>query len=87
MSGAAQSAGRGHLGDAGDAAELAFERRRDRGGHGLRTRAGQAGGHVYGGEIHLRKRRNRKRRVSRGSRKSHADQQQSGRHGTLDEGS
>ena len=33
---------RGHLGDAGDAAELAFERRGHGGGHGLRTRAGQA---------------------------------------------
>ena len=40
--GRAQGGARGHLGDAGDAAELALERGGDGGGHGLGVGAGKA---------------------------------------------
>ena len=39
--GRAENAGGGHLGDAGDAAELALERRRDGRGHRFGARAGK----------------------------------------------
>ena len=51
--GRAAVAGGGHFGHAGDAAELAFQRRGHRGGHGLGVGPGQAGRHRDGGKIHL----------------------------------
>ena len=56
--GAAEAAGGSHLGDAGDAAELALERSGHRGGHSFRAGAGQACAHGNGREIHLRQRGN-----------------------------
>src|SRR6267143_926453 len=49
-----EAAGRGHLGDAGDVAELAFERSGDGGGHDFRAGAGEAGIDGDGGEVDLR---------------------------------
>ena len=45
-----ERAGRGHLRDAGDLGELALERRRDRGGHGVRAGAGKLGRHLMVGK-------------------------------------
>ena len=58
--GRAELADRGHLVDAGDASELALERSRDGGGHGLRTGARQARGNLNDRKFHLRQRRDRK---------------------------
>ena len=49
-----QAARRSHLGDRCDAAELALERGRDRGRHGLRAGARQLRPHGNRREIHLR---------------------------------
>ena len=50
----AEGAERCHLGDAGDLAELAFERRCDRGRHGFRAGPRQCRGDLHGREIDLR---------------------------------
>ncbi len=51
--GRAERARRRHLGDAGDASELALQRRRHRARHGLRARAGKACRYLDGGKVHL----------------------------------
>ena len=56
---AAQSARRGHLRHAGDAPELAFERRRDGGRHRFRAGARQRGAHDDGRVRDLRQRGDR----------------------------
>ena len=63
---------------AGDASELALERRRHRGGHGLGTGARQTRAHGDGREIHLRQRRDRKQPVSHRSRQRNRDHQERG---------
>ena len=55
--GAAERAGRGHLGDAGNVAKLALEGRRHRRRHDLRAGTGEPRLYVDGGEIHLGQRR------------------------------
>ncbi len=57
--GRADGARRGHLGDVGDLAEMALERRRDAARHDLRAGAGQLRLHRDGGKIDLRQRRHR----------------------------
>src|SRR5262249_37846232 len=56
----AKGAGGRHLGDARDLRELAFERRRHRGRHGLGTRTGQVGRNNDGGKVDLRQGSDRK---------------------------
>ena len=51
---AALRAGRIDRVQPGDGGELLFERQRDRRRHGLRARAGEAGAHLDGGEVHRR---------------------------------
>ena len=58
--GAAELAGRSHLRYAGNASELALERRCDRRCHRLRTCSGQIGVDLNRREIHFRQRRHRK---------------------------
>ena len=48
------AAGRGHRVNAGDRGELLLQRRRHRGGHRLRVRAGQRGGDEDDREVHVR---------------------------------
>ena len=50
----AEGADRRHLRDAGDLAELAFQRLRHRGGHRLRAAAGQLRRDLDGRKVHLR---------------------------------
>ncbi len=59
----AERARRSHFVQAGDAAELPFERRGDRGGHGFRARAGQPGGDLKGGEFYLGQRRDGQEKI------------------------
>ena len=54
-----ERARRRHLGDGGDAAELALQRSGHRRRHGLRTGARQAGAYRDGGKVHLRQGRYR----------------------------
>ena len=84
--GRADAAGRGHLGDAGDAAELTLERGRHRGGHGLRTCARQARRHADRGEIHLRQRRDRQELEGNRSRHRQSGGQQRRGDRAMDEG-
>ena len=79
-------AGRRHLGDPGDAAELALERRRHRRGHRLRAGAGQAGGDLNRRKLHLRQRRDRQERVAEraGQREGDGEQRRADR--PVDEG-
>ena len=55
-------AGRRHRIEARNGGELAFQRGGHRGGHGLRTRAGQAGLHLEGREVDVRQIAHRQRR-------------------------
>ena len=75
-----------HLGDVGDGAEAAFERRCDTRPHRRRRRAGQAGADRYGREIDLRQRRHRQHEERRDARDQHADGQQQGADRPLHEG-
>ena len=60
--GAAQCAGRRHFLDAGDAAELGFQRRGHGRGHGFGVGTGQVGAHAEGRELDLRQRGHRQLR-------------------------
>src|SRR5580700_3049983 len=53
----AEAASRSHLRDAGDVAELAFERSGDGGSHDFGAGSGKAGVYRDGGEVHLGERR------------------------------
>ena len=59
----AERADRGHLVDAGDLAQPPLQRRRHRGGHGLRVGARPAGGDVDGGELDRGQARHRQEAV------------------------
>ena len=60
--GGTEAARGGHLRDAGDASELALERRSDGRGHGFRARAGETSANRDGWKIDLRQRRDGKKR-------------------------
>jgi hypothetical protein len=77
---------RGHLTERRDLAELAFQRRGDRGDHGLGAGAGQAGGHHDGRVVDLGQGRHRQLRIAHESGEQHADHEQRGRDGAPDEG-
>ncbi len=57
--GGPQRAAGGHLGHAGDRAELHFQRCGNRRRHGFRAGTGQLRGNLYGRELRFRQRRNR----------------------------
>ena len=63
--GGAERAERGHLGDAGNLAELPLQRRRDRGRHGFGAGACQRRGDLHGREVDLRQRRHRQKQKRR----------------------
>ena len=64
----AERGGRGHFGDAGDPAELALERGRNGGRHGVGARAREPRLDADGGKLDLRQRRDRKELVGDGAR-------------------
>ena len=78
--------GRGHLGDAGDAAELALERRGHRGGHDFRAGARKRGADGDGGEIDLRQRRYRQHAERDGACERDSDREKRGGDGAVNEG-
>ena len=82
----AERAERGHLRDAGDLADLAFQRRRDRGGHGLGARTCQRRRNEHGREVDLRQRRDRQERKCREAEECQCTHHQRRRHRTPDEG-
>src|SRR5207249_3328079 len=84
--GVAERAGGRHFGDAGNASELAFERRRHGGGHGFGTGAGKRRADLEGGEIDLRQGRDREELVAQrsGQRDRRREQRRADR--TVDEG-
>ena len=71
-------AGGRHLRHAGDAAELALERRGHRRGHRFGARAGQARGHLDRRELDLRQRRHRQAEKRDAAGQGHRDRQQRG---------
>src|SRR5262249_13839745 len=75
----AEDAARGHLGDAWDLPELAFQRLRDRGGHDLGAGSRELSRYLDRREIDLRQRGHRKQRVSRRPEKQNPGHQQRGR--------
>ena len=77
---------RGHLGNAGDPAELPLQRRSHCGSHGLRTRSWQTCADRDGGELNLRQGRNRQKEVGHGACQQHGDRQQRGPNRPADEG-
>ena len=83
--GGAEAAGGGHLGDAGDVAELALERSGHGRGHDFGAGAGEAGVDGDGGEIHLRQRRNGKNGEGDGAGDGDGDGEQRGGHRAMDE--
>ncbi len=76
---------RRHLGDVGDLAEMALERRRDRRGDDFRASAGQLRLHRDGGKIDLWKRRHRKLEERDGARGRDPESEQDGRDRPSDE--
>ena len=76
--GRAQLAHGGHLGDAGDAGEHAFQRSGHGGGHGLGACSGQLGGHKNDGIDHVRQGRDGEQTVSQRSGKEQGNRQQRG---------
>ena len=81
----ADAALRGHLGDAGDLAEMAFQRAGDAGRHRLRARAGQLRADRDGREIDLRQRRHRQFQERQRAGECDAQRQQRRRHRPGDE--
>ena len=85
--GRADGAARGHLGDVGDLAEMALERRRDAGRHDLRAGAGHAGACTeMVGKVDLRQRRHRQLEERDGAGGRDPERQQGGRDRPPDEG-
>ncbi len=82
----AQRVDRGHLGQAGDAAEAAFERGGHRGGHGVGAGAGQGARDLDGGKIDAGERRDRQAAVGDEPGQDHRRRQQRGGDGPPDEG-
>ncbi len=81
-----ERAGRGHLGDAGDAPERALERHGDGRGHGFGTRARQRRRHRDGREVDPRQRRDRKQAEGDRAGQGEADGDERRRDRTIDEG-
>src|SRR5258708_7772134 len=81
----AKAARGSHLRDAGDAAELPFQRRSHSGGHGLRTRTRQAGTDRNRWKINLRQRRDRQESECNNSRQKYGDGNQRRGHRPSDE--
>ena len=84
--GGSGAGGRGHLIDAGDAGELALERRGDGGGHGLGVGAGQRCADGDDGVLDLGQRGDGKKFVGDGAGDDDRDGEQEGGDGALDEG-
>ena len=82
----AGAGGRRHLVDAGDAGELALERRGDGGGHGFGVGAGKVGADGDGGELDLRERGDREQLVGDAAGEDDREREQERRDGALDEG-
>ena len=76
---------RRHLVDVGDLAEVALERRGDRGRHRVRAGAGHVGLDRDDRKIDLRQRRDRQLPIAEQSRENDADRQQRRRHRPADE--
>ena len=77
---------RGHLGDVGNLPEVALQRRRDAGGHGLGAGARQLRRDRDGREVHLRQRRDRQVEEGGDAGQRHADGQQHRADRAADEG-
>ncbi len=84
--GVAEPARRGELRYLGDLAELAFERRRHRRGHGLRAGAGQRGIDADGGKINRRQRCDGKLAIGGVAAEQYPEGQEERRDRPLDEG-
>ena len=84
--GRTQRARGGHFGHAGDAAELAFQRRGDRRSHDLRAGARQARTDGNGRKIHLRQRRHGQHQERDRSAERDGRRQQRRGHRPMDEG-
>jgi hypothetical protein len=84
--GVAEPARRSQLRHLGDLAELALERRRHGGGHGLGRGAGQRGIDPYGREIDCRQRRHRQLAIGGVAAEHDAEGQQERGDRALDEG-
>ena len=82
----AERARRGQLGQAGDLAQLLFQRRRNRGCHGLRIGAGQLGADLNGRIVDIGQRRDRHQPVGDKTAQQQAHHQQRCRDRPLDEG-
>ena len=78
--GAAAGGGGGHLGEAGDLAELALQRAGDGAGHDLRAGAGVEGLDLDDGVIDLRQRRDRQLQIGDDARKQNGHHQERGGH-------
>ncbi len=83
--GVAEARYRGHLAERRHLAELSFERRGHRRGHGLRTGSRQRRGHHDGGIVHLGQRGHGKLAVTEQAGQQQPDGQQRCRHRTPDE--
>ena len=83
--GRALGALRRHLVDVGDLAEVALERRRDRGRHRVGARARHVGPNRDDRKIHLRQRRDRQLRIAEQAGENDADRQQRRRDRPSDE--
>ena len=77
---------RGHRGQAGDLAELAFQRGGDQGLDGFRAGAGELGDHLDGREIDLRQRRDRQGAIAERAGQQDGERQQPGGDRAGDEG-
>ena len=83
--GRAERALRRHLVDVGDLAQVALERRRDRGRHGVGARAWHVRLNGDDGKVDLGQGRNRQPRIAQQSGENDADRQQDRRHRPADE--
>src|SRR5208337_2904385 len=84
--GCSEAAGGSHFGDAGDVAELAFERSGDGGSHDLGASTRQTGADRNGGKVHLRERRDGEYLEGDGAGDSDGHGEQSGGDRPMDEG-
>ncbi len=82
--GRAQGAAGGHLGHAGNGAELHFKRGGDRGRHGFRAGAGQLRGDLDGRKVGFRQRRDRQLRKRHDAEQHQGEGQQQGGDGAFD---
>ena len=82
---AARGIDRGDGVDAGNGEEFLFQRRGHRSGHGFRVRAGQVGGHLNGGKVHIGQLVHGQVDVARRAEEQQAQHDQHRGHGSADE--